>query len=382
MSYKWVRFAVMAVGVVGAAGCTAVFVETNQEAVHHPVEAAPVPPADISLFYDKLQPYGHWFPYASYGWAWTPYDVPYGWRPYTNGRWAYTEYGWTWVSHEPWGWATYHYGRWLFDAGYGWVWVPDHVWAPAWVSWRWSDDWIGWAPLPPGVEWQAGTGMRYGDRNLERDLDAPMWCFVRRPMLLEPSLRVKLEPSPRNVTLLAATKIFTDYDEVDRRPRNKGIKLEEIERSLNRPVPRVKVADATAPEEASHLVKSKEIQVYRPEIVSAADKPPTMTPNAVTDTIPEPVVEQRKEKEQQHLESFFQRQQKHIKSEQRKELRQAPAGTDSAEMRRQHEEELRALDEQKQRELKVIDQRLEKRIIKPGHKAKKGKEKTTAASES
>ncbi|HEX4138962.1 MAG TPA: DUF6600 domain-containing protein, partial [Candidatus Methylacidiphilales bacterium] len=29
------------------------------------------------------------------------------------------------------------------------VWVPGYTWAPAWVSWRYGDGYVGWAPLPP-----------------------------------------------------------------------------------------------------------------------------------------------------------------------------------------------------------------------------------------
>jgi ribosomal protein L21 len=47
------------------------------------------------------------------------------------------------------GWATYHYGRWGFSKRIGWFWVPGSRWAPAWVSWRQSDDYLAWAPLPP-----------------------------------------------------------------------------------------------------------------------------------------------------------------------------------------------------------------------------------------
>jgi hypothetical protein len=39
----------------------------------------------------------------------------------------------------------------------GWVWVPGSEWAPAWVSWRESDDYIGWAPLPPEAEVDQGV---------------------------------------------------------------------------------------------------------------------------------------------------------------------------------------------------------------------------------
>src|SRR5262249_44554206 len=31
----------------------------------------------------------------------------------------------------------------------GWYWVPGRRWAPAWVSWRRSNDHVVWAPLPP-----------------------------------------------------------------------------------------------------------------------------------------------------------------------------------------------------------------------------------------
>jgi hypothetical protein len=57
--------------------------------------------------------------------------------------------GWYWVSEEPWAWACYHYGSWQFDPYYGWVWIPGTEWAPAWVTWRESNDYIGWAPCGP-----------------------------------------------------------------------------------------------------------------------------------------------------------------------------------------------------------------------------------------
>ena len=82
--------------------------------------------------------------------VWIPEDVDARWRPYTEGRWVYSRrHGWTWVSSEPFGWATYHYGRWGFSNRIGWFWVPGTRWAPAWVSWRQSDDYLAWAPLPP-----------------------------------------------------------------------------------------------------------------------------------------------------------------------------------------------------------------------------------------
>ena len=101
------------------------------------------------MFYDRLSPYGQWV-WLQGQYVWVPDNVGPAWRPYTVGRWVYTDrYGWMWASNEPFGWATYHYGRWGFSNRVGWFWVPGSRWAPAWVSWRSSDDYLAWAPLPP-----------------------------------------------------------------------------------------------------------------------------------------------------------------------------------------------------------------------------------------
>jgi hypothetical protein len=103
----------------------------------------------IETFQGSLAPYGQWVVSPTYGQVWRPHTAP-GWRPYYYGRWEWTDEGWLWVSDEPYGWAVYHYGRWAWDPGWGWIWVPGYQWAPAWVSWRYSGEVIGWAPLGPG----------------------------------------------------------------------------------------------------------------------------------------------------------------------------------------------------------------------------------------
>ena len=111
-----------------------------------------VNPGGVTLetFQAPLAPYGEWVHSPRYGQVWRP-NVAAGWRPYYYGRWEWTNEGWLWVSDEPYGWAVYHYARWAHDPYYGWVWVPGYQWAPAWVSWRYSGDVVGWAPLGPGV---------------------------------------------------------------------------------------------------------------------------------------------------------------------------------------------------------------------------------------
>jgi len=112
---------------------------------------------DLGFFYDSLASYGNWIERPSYGWVWTPRDVSATWRPYQAGHWVWSDEGWTWLTDEPYGWATYHYGRWYQDPEIGWAWVPGNDWAPAWVSWQEGNDYVGWAPLPPGANVNASN---------------------------------------------------------------------------------------------------------------------------------------------------------------------------------------------------------------------------------
>ena len=90
---------------------------------------------------------GEWIETPEYGLVWRPTHVNAEWQPYTYGRWVWTREGWAWASDEPFGWAVYHYGRWAWSPAAGWMWVPGRVWAPAWVTWRWSDGYAAWCPM-------------------------------------------------------------------------------------------------------------------------------------------------------------------------------------------------------------------------------------------
>jgi uncharacterized protein DUF6600 len=132
------------------------------------VTTAPVeqPPQQITYnyFHSALSPYGNWIEVPDYGWCWQPTVavVNSGWRPYCDGgRWVWTDCGWYWQSDYSWGWAPFHYGRWHLSPACGWVWMPDNVWGPAWVTWRYSDAYCGWAPLPPRCYYDAGFGFRF-----------------------------------------------------------------------------------------------------------------------------------------------------------------------------------------------------------------------------
>lgn len=128
-----------------------------------PPQPPPTVTYNYNYFYDYLSPYGTWYVHPIYGHCWEPTVAVTvrGWRPYChNGFWLYTDYGWYWSSHYSWGWIPFHYGRWFCHRG-RWLWVPDYVWGPSWVCWRRTDDFCGWAPLPPGCSWSAGVGLTF-----------------------------------------------------------------------------------------------------------------------------------------------------------------------------------------------------------------------------
>ncbi|MCC0059271.1 MAG: hypothetical protein H6886_08365 [Hyphomicrobiaceae bacterium] len=167
---------------------------------------------EVDRFYDALAPFGDWVSDPRYGYVWYPRSVAEDWRPFTVGNWIYTdEHGWYWDSPEPFAWAVYHYGRWGYDPEYAWYWVPGDVWAPAWVQWRYSDDYVGWAPeapvLPAGG-YGYGRGY-YGPRGYAGPSYGPApdaWTFVRPRYLAEPAVRSYAVPLTSFSLVFSSTK--------------------------------------------------------------------------------------------------------------------------------------------------------------------------------
>jgi Family of unknown function (DUF6600) len=167
-----------------------------------PIMVAALTPAAAQISEDAqiaLEQYGSWRPHPRFGNVWVPHGVPPEWRPYEYGQWVYTdEWGWYWVSDDVeanWGWVVYHYGRWAFEPGIGWFWVPGDEWAPAWVNWRYGDEYVGWAPLPP-------------DELVESyQVQPAYWIFVPGRYVAAPRVRTYIVPVYRRTVLLRATRV-------------------------------------------------------------------------------------------------------------------------------------------------------------------------------
>jgi|GEM_PF-1020543 len=245
---------------------------------------------DYSEFYEALEPFGRWFEHPRWGLVWWPYaQQEEDWRPYSRGQWVYTEdHGWYWDADEEWGWATYHYGRWVLDERYGWLWVPGNEWGPAWVAWRESEDYIGWAPLPPDAVWEPGYGVRYHYAEYERSYWAPIWCFVHPSHLLAPRVWVHFAPRSRHVYILGRTRYATRYALIRSRIYNHGVDVRHIARLTRKPVPTLHVRDFNSPRELIRRRGERDfVGVYRPRLAAASERPrlsPRLTaPDAIED---------------------------------------------------------------------------------------------------
>jgi hypothetical protein len=166
-----------------------------------PPPPPPAPEVSYQNFYDALSPYGEWIDNPEYGYVWMP-NVGPDFKPYaTNGNWVYTDEGWTWASDYSWGWAPFHYGRWFYQDGYGWMWMPGNEWAPAWVSWRRSPDYYGWAPLGPSVSITVAAGGGYNP-------PSHYWCFVPQQYVTSPHVTNYYVNEQHNVTIINNTTVI------------------------------------------------------------------------------------------------------------------------------------------------------------------------------
>ena len=224
-------------------------------------ETAPAPqpveqPAEVTVnsFYDTLAPYGSWVDVGGYGRCWRPSVVVYnsGWQPYCDhGHWVYTDCGWYWSSDYSWGWAPFHYGRWFQHSRWGWCWTPDTVWGPSWVTWRYSNDYCGWAPLPPFAVYREGAGFFYRGLNVSFGFDFGLGinCFTFVPIghFCDPHPRRFRATSTQVTQIYNHTTVINNFNGHGRNLANRGIDPEHITAVTHTPIRPIAIRNTTAP---------------------------------------------------------------------------------------------------------------------------------------
>jgi hypothetical protein len=214
-------------------------------------ETPPPEPAVVTVdyFQTTLAPYGSWVDIDGYGRCWRPTAVAYSpnWQPYCDrGHWVYSDAGWYWASDYAWG-ATFHYGRWFRDPRFGWCWWPDTTWAPSWVTWRYTDDYCGWAPLPPFAIYRPGVGFVYRGNGVSVGFDfglsAQFFTFVPTRNFCDPHPR-RFRAAPSQVAgIYGRTTVINNINFNNHRVINNGITVQRIADATRTQIRAVPVGD-------------------------------------------------------------------------------------------------------------------------------------------
>lgn len=209
-------------------------------------------------FYTNLNPYGTWIE-IDYGVvAWRPTIIKRNWAPYKIGRWIWTDYGWYWDSYEPFGHIVFHYGRWYYDDYYGWIWIPDDEWAPAWVEWRYDDDYIGWAPLHPYAVFSVNFGIRI---TYNYYVPYTHWHFVTYKHFCDPYVYNYYVPSKHKYRIYGRTKERYNYRYFNGRVRNEGVDYDIIRKRSGQKIKKRELVTTNDPREFENIRRRDEDRI-------------------------------------------------------------------------------------------------------------------------
>lgn len=293
-------------------------IPTNEEPVAtaptyvNPPQAAPLPenqPVYVSnnYFNETLSPYGSWVEVEGYGRCWRPtVAVNSNWQPYRDrGRWVYTDAGWYWMSDYSWGSVAFHYGRWFSHSRLGWVWWPDTVWAPSWVTWRYDNDYYGWAPLPPNSIYRPGIGFSYYGRSVgssfDFDVGVGAYTFVPWKRFNDPHPYRHSLGRPRSIAIYNQTTVINNVGTGrNNSVINRGIPADHVREKTRAEVRTVAIREETSrhagPRAERFERDGRTLVVNRPATLPQGGGQSSFAPSGKTTTritppkAPEPVV--------------------------------------------------------------------------------------------
>jgi len=328
-----------------------------------------------SYFYDYLSTHGIWVYHSRYGYIWIPEVRTYNWRPYTYGQWVWTDYGWTWISSFDWGWVPFHYGRWGRDAQLGWFWVPGNLWGPAWVVWRSSHLYIGWAPLPPDVPFIPGKGIH----TLPYSLNAYNWIFINGRYFLNSRLSRYILPVERNRTIIYKTSLKARIEVENDRIINRALDESFVRSITKRRVTKYSLQDKD--KAGPSKVRVNRLEIFRPMIKTEKDAKPKVVlkkEEAKTRISKEKITMPGKEetpKTRKTLEDAHVHEARILKETQEKELRELTVSFNRRKKAARNEAEKKKIEETYKKEIEKLKKRHaeEEAQLKKRHE----KEKTT-----
>ncbi len=330
---------------------------------------------ETSYVYDYLSDYGWWFYLSPYGHVWVPRQVPYGWRPYTHGRWVWTSAGWLWVSHFKWGWLTFHYGRWGWNPRIGWFWVPGTIWAPAWVVWSWGGLYVGWAPVPPEIAWVPGVGFTVAY------LEPPdhFWVFIEGRYFLTNYIERYLLPVERNRTVLNFTVNKRSLAHRGTMIVNEGIEPSVVGRWTKTEVKKYEIRETASP--GREVVGRESVAIARPTLIHNELAKPRQILDLEKDqekVLRERQVtldEERLKLERYAMERSQREEENYLRQKMREEKAKTPDPSGQKEVEKRYEVQLEKLKKQHQEEKQALEKRQEEEKKKITGQPVKKKEK-------
>ena len=172
------------------------------------------------------------------------------------------------MSNYTWGWAPFHYGRWIRDSYHGWVWIPGYEWGPAWVQWRYSNDYIGWAPLPPGVRFE----MHIGYDNRDYGVHYSYWSYINCRDFN--SHNYQFISGNRIEQIHRQTRNITNIGMSGRNVYNYGPSVTDIERATRSRITQYSIVDDNRTTSRNNQrIENNNVYIYRPTI----ERPVTST---------------------------------------------------------------------------------------------------------
>ncbi|MBE0460081.1 MAG: cell envelope integrity protein TolA [Candidatus Aminicenantes bacterium] len=326
-----------------------------------------------SYFYDYLSTYGIWVYHSRYGYVWIPEVRMYNWRPYTYGQWVWTDYGWTWISSFEWGWAPFHYGRWGKDNELGWFWVPGSTWGPAWIVWRSSNLYIGWAPIPPDVHFIPGIGIH----TLPYSLNVYYWIFIDGRYFLNSRIYRYIIPVERNRTIIYATSLKARIEVKNDRIINRALDESFVRSITKRRITKYSLQDKD--KVGPNKVRVNRVEVFRPTIKTEETAKPKVVLNkeeAKTKISKKKIAipaEEETPKARRALEEGHTHEARILKETQEKELRELTASFNRRKKAARNEAEKRKIEETYKNELTKFKERHaeEEAQLKQRHKKEK-----------
>jgi len=169
--------------------------------------------------------------------------------------------------------------------------VPGDEWAPAWVSWRKSNDYVGWAPLPSEARFDRRAGIHNWADNYY-DIGPDQYCFVPTNQFGARRIETAVIPVQRNVTIVNETTNVTNLTYSNTTVVNQGPSYDELRARSQQPIERLRLerqitanVDAETPRA---VIRGEVVQVPAPVIARAqlAERP-----RNVKETVAQTIVE-------------------------------------------------------------------------------------------